>query len=334
VGSPGSGDDAPGAATTPPVTLPGFWIDTYEVSNRQFKAFVDAGGYQNKKYWTHSFFANGRELSPETAMETFRDLTRRPGPSGWQLGTYPEGADDLPVGGVSWYEAAAYAEFAGKSLPTVYEWFAAAGINSGAGSEILPLSNFNGRGPSSVGSHRGMARFGSYDMAGNVKEWTTNARDESRYTLGGAWDEAEYMFTLFDALPPFDRGRTVGFRLVKRVTPPPAAAFEPVRLGSRNALHAPPVDDKVFRIYSGLHAYDKTELESRKERVVESPNWRRETVSFRAAYGAQRVLAHLFLPTNATPPYQIVAFFGHFGFSSCRGSDPASRKFVVRSDAP
>ena len=67
-------------------------------------------------------------FSWQEAMEEFRDATRRPGPAGWQLGTYPEAADDLPVGGVSWYEAAAYAEFAGKSLPTVYEWFAAAGV--------------------------------------------------------------------------------------------------------------------------------------------------------------------------------------------------------------
>ena len=93
----------------------------------QFKAFVDAGGYSKKEYWKHPFIKDGRELSWQEAMEEFRDATRRPGPAGWQLGTYPEGADDLPVGGVSWYEAAAYAEFTGKSLPTVYEWFAAAG---------------------------------------------------------------------------------------------------------------------------------------------------------------------------------------------------------------
>ena len=330
---PGAAPTPPGAVTTPPVTLPGFWIDTYEVSNRQFKAFVDAGGYRNKKYWTHSFFANRRELAPAEAMETFHDLTGRPGPSGWQLGTYPEGENDLPVGGVSWYEAAAYAEFVGKSLPTVYEWFAAAGTQGG-GSYILPLSNFNGRGPSSVGSHRGMARFGSYDMAGNVKEWTMNARDdESRYALGGAWDEAEYMFTNFDALPPIDRGRTVGFRLVKRVSPLPAAAFDPVRLGPTDAPRAPPVDDKVFKIYLDNHAYDKTELESRVERVVESPNWRRETVSFRAAYGTGRVVAHLFLPTNAIPPYQIVAFFGHSGILTVPRIEDLRLpyEFVVRS---
>ncbi len=108
-----------GTSPAPPVELPGYWIDAYEVSNREFKKFVDAGGYSKKEFWTHAVLKDGRELSWPEAMDEFRDLSKRPGPSGWQLGTYPEGADDLPVGGVSWYEAAAYAEFAGKSLPTV-----------------------------------------------------------------------------------------------------------------------------------------------------------------------------------------------------------------------
>jgi pimeloyl-ACP methyl ester carboxylesterase len=266
-------------------------------------------------------------------MKMFVDLTGRAGPDGWQLGTYPEGSDDLPVSGVSWYEAAAYAEFAGKNLPTVYEWYAAAGIDQGQGSDILPLSNFNRRGPSAAGSHRGMARFGSYDMAGNVKEWTMNARDESRYVLGGAWNDVEYIFHYFEALPPFDRWPTVGFRLVKHVTTPPASAFDPVRLGASRAPREPPVDDKVFKIYLDLHAYDKTDLESRVERVVDAPDWRRETVSFRAAYGTERVVAHLFLPTHAARPYQIVAFFGHSGIVDITRIEDLRLpyEFVVRS---
>jgi hypothetical protein len=60
---------------------------------------------------------------------------------------------------VSWYEAAAYAEFAGKSLPTVYHWYHAAQL--GIVSRILSLSNFSRQGPAQVGAYRGLGPFGS-----------------------------------------------------------------------------------------------------------------------------------------------------------------------------
>ena len=44
-------------------------------------------------------------------MKEFRDATGRPGPAAWELGNYPDGRDNFPVTGISWYEAAAYAEF-------------------------------------------------------------------------------------------------------------------------------------------------------------------------------------------------------------------------------
>ena len=63
------------------------------------------------------------------------------------------------------------------------------------------------------------------------------------------------------------------------------------------------------------------------------PTGTRETVTFRAAYGTERVIAHLFLPSNATPPYQIVAFFGHSGILSIRRIEDLQLpyEFVVRS---
>ena len=66
-----------------------------------------------------------------------------------------------------------------------------------------------------------MNPFGSFDMAGNVKEWTANAVGDARYILGGAWNEPAYAFGNPDARSPFARESTFGFRCVRRPTAPP-----------------------------------------------------------------------------------------------------------------
>ena len=102
-----------GPIQTNPASAPekttGFWLDRNEVTNREFKEFVDNGGYRKREYWKHAFTKESKALTWEQAMAEFRDATGRPGPAAWQLGSYKEGEADFPVGGVSWYEAAAYA---------------------------------------------------------------------------------------------------------------------------------------------------------------------------------------------------------------------------------
>ncbi len=102
-----------------PYALPAFFVDRAEVTNRQYQEFVDKGGYEQRHYWSQPFVHHDRELTWAAAMEFFRDSTGRPGPSTWEAGHYPAGKGDFPVTGVSWFEAAAYAAFAGKSLPVL-----------------------------------------------------------------------------------------------------------------------------------------------------------------------------------------------------------------------
>jgi dienelactone hydrolase len=301
----------PAVSTTevqPSISLPAFWIDRYEVTNRQFKGFVDAGGYRNPAYWKEPFLKDGRTLSWEQAMAEFHDLTGRPGPANWSLGAYPEGTADLPVAGVSWYEALAYAAFAGKALPTLYEWRHAAPVEFN--SDVVMMSNFSGKALAAVGTYHGMTTFGTYDMAGNVKEWTVNGTGTLRYAMGGAWDEASYVFSVPDGREPFSRTISLGFRCVQRPEAAPAASFAPLDAPPKQLRNAKPVDDKTYQIFAAYHRYESSPLEARVDQTDNSsPYWTEETVSFRAAY-SDRVIAHLFLPKNVAPPYQVVVAFG------------------------
>jgi dienelactone hydrolase len=285
-----------------------YWLDRYEVTNREFKRFVDAGGYSQRTHWKHPFVKDGRTLSWDEAMREFRDATGRPGPAAWQLGTYPDGQEDVPVGGVSWYEAAAYADFAGRSLPTVYHWYRAA-QGFGNFSEILQVSNFGGQGPARRGQHLGLAPFGTYDMAGNVAEWCWNSTGDRRFVLGGSWTDATYMFERENAQPPFARPASYGFRTASYPTPPPDTLTRAVDTLGRDYTRETPVDDRVFRVFRGMYDYPGTPLEAKVEAAEESEHWRRERISVAAAYGGERVVAYLFLPRQARPPYQTVVYF-------------------------
>jgi formylglycine-generating enzyme required for sulfatase activity/dienelactone hydrolase len=292
----------------PEVELPEFWLDRHEVTNREFQEFVSASGYGRTELWKQPFVTHGRTLTFEQAMEAFKDQTGRPGPSTWQLGSFPEGHGDYPVSGVSWYEAAAYAEFKGKSLPTLHHWYRAADLTRF--SDVLLYSNFGDSGPRPVGAQPSLTAYGNEDMAGNVREWAWNAEGERRYALGGAWSDPTYLYTGPDALDPMDRTSILGMRCALYEKPPPEASRSEIKSVFRDLSKAHPADDRTFALYARLFAYDPVELGAQVESVDDrSEHWRAEKVSFSAAYGGERIPARFFLPKNAKPPYQAVIYF-------------------------
>lgn len=320
----------------PALDVPAFFIGKYEVTNREFQKFVQDGGYNKQEYWKEKFLADGHELSWKEAMARFLDATGRPGPATWEMGEYPKEQGDYPVGGVSWYEAAAYARFVGKRLPTIYEWRLAAGAD--IFSDILNLSNFGTKGPAAVGTYAGVGPYGTYDMAGNVKEWCWNASGTARYILGGAWNDAVYMFMDDDAHPPIERLPTYGFRLVQSQNPAsfPQSLLQPVAATqARDYGKEKPVSDAIFAAYKEFYKYDRKPLNAKVEGVEESSEgWRKETISFDAAYGQERVTAYLFLPKNVSPPYQTVVFFPHSGMfvpGSSRNPELQFIDFIIKS---
>jgi len=299
----------PGYDTLPPVPLTDFWIDKFEVTNADYKRFVDGGGYQKQQYWKEKFEQESRTLSWAEAMKLFVDQTGRPGPATWIQGDYPRGQDNYPVTGVSWFEAAAYAEFVGKSLPTMYHWRLAALPTDSP--SMIPASNFSGAGPAPVGTYKGMSWCGAFDMAGNVKEWIWNvATPGKRYILGGAWNEPTYTFNDPDARSPFARSVTFGFRCAKYVlTDESLKAADPVMFRPRNYNSEKPVSDQLFQVYRSLYSYDKTPLRAVVESSQQTDDWKLEKITYDAAYGNERVTAYLFLPKNGKPPFQTVMYF-------------------------
>lgn len=315
--------------------LTDFWIDKFEVTNAEYKKFVDQGGYQKPQYWKQEFEKDHKSLSWSEAMKSFVDSTGRPGPATWMEGEYPRGRDNYPVMGVSWFEAAAYAEFVGKSLPTIYHWTAAAFPADSA--TIIPASNFGGIAPAAVGSYRGMSWSGAFDMAGNVKEWIFNqGAPDKRYIMGGAWNEPVYMFYDADAHSPFERAPNFGFRCAKYLsTDAIALSTKPVTVHARNYSLETPVSDELFRAYKSLYSYDRTPLHEVVESTQQTEDWTLQKITYDAAYGNERITAYLYLPRNTKPPFETVVYFPGANAVRTRSSAPPpyldDYEFVIRS---
>jgi dienelactone hydrolase len=291
-----------------PYRLPSFYLDRYEVTNREYQRFVDAAGYERREYWREPFTDAGRTLDWAEGMRRLRDSTGRPGPATWKGGHFPAGLADYPVTGVSWYEAAAYAKWAGKDLPAMAQWYYAAPPN--VASFTVRASNISGERLVPVRSTEGVGPFGTFDMAGNAREWIRNPfGGQRRLILGGAWMSPSYLYSEPEALPPFDRSPTNGFRCVSNTRPVPDAAIAEIRPLERDFSRFVPAPDAVFVAYRAMYAYDRSPLDPHEEGAPHvAADWVESRVTITTAYDGTRMPVYLFLPKRARPPYQTVIF--------------------------
>ena len=135
---------------------------------------------------------------------------------------------------------------------------------------------------------------------------------EPALLLGAARNALPYQHLVPDAAQPWDRSEIDGFRCAKYVTPPAAALTAPFEFERvfRDYTREKPVSDEVFQIYRRFYSYQRADVDATAEPLDDgAPHWRRERITFNAAYGGERVIAHLFLPRNAEPPFQTIVYF-------------------------
>ncbi len=169
-----------------------FYIDRFEATNAQYKAFMIAGGYSNPLLWP----------GPEAEAARKSVASSSPWPRHWDKGAIPRGEELHPVRGISWYEARAYAIWKGRTLPTEVQWMAAAGFEAGTGrlrnypygDKYDPRAAYASKGPefpptTSVDSYpSGRSPSGLYHAAGNVYEWVDDwlgSAEEFKILKGG-----------------------------------------------------------------------------------------------------------------------------------------------------
>jgi ergothioneine biosynthesis protein EgtB len=165
--------------------LNAYEIDTYPITNKQFMAFIDAGGYEDYRFW----LSDGWDIVNEKKWDA---------PLYWQkiegywykkdFGGLNKISPDEPVTNVSYYEADAYSKWAGKRIPTEAEWEKAASWNEDLekktiypwGDELPSdhtanlLESWNWA-PCQIGSYpQGKSYYGCHQMLGDVWEWTSS----------------------------------------------------------------------------------------------------------------------------------------------------------------
>jgi eukaryotic-like serine/threonine-protein kinase len=286
--------------------LEDYLIDRHEVSNTQYQAFVAAGGYR------------------ATALARFKDRSGMPAPRGWSGQEYPPDRGRYPVTDVSWMEANAYCAAQGKRLPTIFEWEKAArnGLTAtregvmmpwgyvGPGDATSSYANFASNGPAPVDAYPfGISTYGAYNMAGNVKEWTANPLQNGYGVTGGSWEDPTYLYTAYGALAGTASSPALGFRCARVANRSQLAHDQGgfrISVESRTPHYAvvPPAQ------YAGLLAhyrYDKRPLDVEVIDTVRTSDWTRVKLRFVALEG-DTALAYLYLPGQATPPFQTMVY--------------------------
>jgi dienelactone hydrolase len=291
-----------------PVFLHPFYIDQFEVTNKDFKLFIDSGGYENNQFWVDmDFIKDGTSLSWDEAKKVMIDSTGLQGPANWEVGTYLEGGERLPVTGISWYEALAYARYKGNILPPMYHWikaaFPPAEIVAPISSQLLKNSNFSQKAIKEVGN--GPGANGTFDMAGNAREWVWNIFGGRGLAMGGGYTDPQYSATQNTPLARMNRSSINGFRTARLINPRDLNPFgDPINRQEPKPLSFyKPMSDEVFKVYSRNYEVNEAPLNIKEIYADDShPVWIKERVQIDVGYNNEKMDVLVFKPKGTFQP--------------------------------
>jgi formylglycine-generating enzyme required for sulfatase activity/pimeloyl-ACP methyl ester carboxylesterase len=292
-----------------------FWIDQFETTNAEYREFLRSDAYRSQGLWRPLMAELGLE-QPLALLSAFVDTTGQPGPATWALGDFPAGSDGHPVRGIGWLEAAAYCDFRGKVLPTVFH-FSKAGEQEDLPDRFyageLLASNFSLESTRPVAESTALGPFGTFDLMGNVAEWAWNADSLGRrYLSGASFADPEYQATAVgEQIDPLQRSEFAGVRCASVMGEQESAdltvSFD--MEGQVDEIDLTPVGPEVFSALRRQYDYDPTPLNPETKLEPQSrSDWRLEVVTVDTAYG-ERMDVQLYLPNDSQPPYQAVVFF-------------------------
>ena len=261
------------------ISIETFSISKTEVSNKEFQTFVNNGGYEDSTLWDFPIFTDGVEHNFKESIVKFIGRHGQYGPSNWSYGQFDDNTGNLPVTGISWFEARAYARYKGHKLPNLFQWVYAAGL-AGFVSELPDISESNLKSSNlwDIDDSRGENYFGIKNIAGNVREWVTNPQGskKSKFSiLGGSYFDNAYSFNDYHSISPFDRSLSNGFRVVQSAVHGTQDTLDDFTINhtERDILSESDVSDDVFNIYKEQFKYEKYEMNAKIDSIFENENY-------------------------------------------------------------
>lgn len=201
----------------------GFWMQQYEVTNRQFSEFVKNTGYVTLAERNGGSYVFNSSLVTDSFTLAEAPWWRFEPGAGWNhpegMSSSINGKENFPVVHIAYEDACAYCEWLGMRLPTEVEWEYAAKKNGDVTAKniwqgIFPDTNwaidgFEGTAP--VGSFK-PGKSGLYDMQGNVWEWCQDPYHQNAYYFAGKWKVLSYeplVSAYYDEFSPFEETRVI-----------------------------------------------------------------------------------------------------------------------------